>query len=96
MNLTGSGGRQPGIGTALDRETIDGCNAADLDTAIGSMIYCMGLPFNFGENPYFKQELKIARTSPKDYEPPKKDFVGGDLLDLTYDNQMKNETSSSC
>ena len=91
MDLTSSSGgeRQSGIGTALDRLTIDGHNAADLDTAIGSMIYCMGLPFNFGENPYFKEVLKITRTSPKDYEPPSRAFVGGDLLDLTYDNQMK-------
>lgn len=91
ISLLGDGGRQPSISTAIDRSTIDGCNAADLHTAIGMMIYCMGLSFNFAENPYFKQVLKIARTSPTNYEPPKKDFVGGPLLDLTYDNQMNRD-----
>ncbi|EJK69652.1 hypothetical protein THAOC_09067, partial [Thalassiosira oceanica] len=53
IDLVGDGGRQPSISTAIDRSTIDGCNAADLHTAIGAMIYCMGLSFNFAENPYF-------------------------------------------
>ena len=89
--LLGSGGRQSGISTAFERSTIDGCNAADLDTAIGAMIYCMGLSFSFAENPYFKQVMKIARTAPKNYEPPKRNIVGGDLLDLTYENQMNRD-----
>ncbi|EJK54791.1 hypothetical protein THAOC_25552 [Thalassiosira oceanica] len=83
-----------GIATALDRAgqaTIDGCNAADLDTAVCSMIYYGGLPFNFSENPYFKQVLKVARSAPKNYEPPNRNAVGGNMLDIIYDKQMNRD-----
>jgi hypothetical protein len=57
------------------------------------MIYCKGLSFNFGECPYFKQVLTLARFSPKDYAPPKKNIVAGPLLDLTFEKHLQKDFS---
>lgn len=34
----------------LGCHSVDNYNASDLDTAIGELIYCAGLPFSFGGN----------------------------------------------
>jgi hypothetical protein len=83
---TAGTGRQHSIKTSVARSsTIDDNNTADMDVAIGDMIYCHGLPFNFGESPLFRKVIKMAKFAPGNYEPPKKNIVGGSLLDTSHD-----------
>ena len=86
-------GRQASIKTGLEWATIDTCNSAEVDTAIGNMIYCKGLSFNFGECPYFKHVLTLARFAPTYYAPPKKNIVAGPLLDLTFEKHLQKDFS---
>jgi len=50
----------------------------------------LGLPLRLGEQPLFIAVVKAARLTGKDYTPPKKDAVGGDLLDTHY-NEIRKE-----
>eukprot|EP00956_Cyclotella_meneghiniana_P014485 scaffold21659_cov75-Cyclotella_meneghiniana.AAC.2 len=58
-----SSGRQLDVQSAFDKGTIDGWNSADLDAAIAQLVYCKGLPFTFGECPYFQRVLDAARRN---------------------------------
>ena len=85
------GGRQLDVVTALDKHTVDGCNAADLDTAIAQLVYCKALPFSFGECPYFQRVLEVARSAPRGYQPPKRNILSGPMLDISYAAQQKRD-----
>ena len=90
-SLSVNGSRQPGLKTTVERNlaTIDGHNSADLDVAIANCIYCHGLSFSFGESPYLKKILQVAKSAPNDYSAPKRNIVSGALLDTTYQNDLE-------
>eukprot|EP00956_Cyclotella_meneghiniana_P025659 scaffold53954_cov63-Cyclotella_meneghiniana.AAC.3 len=71
--------------------TIDGCNSADLDAAIAQLVYCKGLPFTFGECPYFQRVLDAARLAPRGFKPPKKNLLAGPMLDIAYNTQLERD-----
>jgi hypothetical protein len=81
-------GRQIDVLSAFDKSTIDGCNSADLDAAIAQMVYCKALSFSFGECPYFKRVLEVARSAPRGYKPPTRNTLSGPMLDLAYSTQL--------
>jgi len=81
--------RQLDVASALDKmNTIDGCNKANLDMAIGQMVYCKGLNFSFGECPYFQHVIDMARLAPKGYRAPKRKMIGGDMLELSFKSHL--------
>jgi hypothetical protein len=84
--------RQVGVLTSFEKSaTIDDCNSADLDAAIAQMVYCRALPFSFGECPYFQRVIQVARSAPKNYIPPKRMALCGDMLDIAYMSQLKRD-----
>ncbi|KAL7524658.1 hypothetical protein ACHAXR_001738, partial [Thalassiosira sp. AJA248-18] len=67
-------------------------NEAYVDTAVAKMIYCCNLPLNFAEGELFTNVLSKARMVSKDYVPPKRNVLGGALLEDNYKHvRKKNE-----
>eukprot|EP00956_Cyclotella_meneghiniana_P023034 scaffold44195_cov23-Cyclotella_meneghiniana.AAC.1 len=91
LSINAEDGRQLDVQSSFDKGTISGCNSADLDSAITQLVYCKGLPFSFAECPYFKRMLEVARCAPRGYKPPKKDILGGEMLDLAYKTQLARD-----
>ena len=91
LSINAEDGRQLDVQSSFDKGTISGCNSADLDSAIAQLVYCKGLPFSFAECPYFKRMLEVARCAPRGYKPPKKDILGGEMLDLAYKTQLARD-----
>lgn len=89
-----SSGRQLDVQSAFDKGTIDGCNSADLDAAIAQLVYCKGLPFTFGECPYFQRVLDVARLAPRGYKAPKKNLLAGPMLDIAYNTQLERDLNA--
>lgn len=83
--------RQVDVASAIEKmSTIDGCNKANLDMAIGQMVYCKGLNFSFGECPYFQNVIDMARTAPRGYKAPKRKIIGGEMLDLSFKAHLEH------
>ena len=83
--------RQIDLRSSFDKSTISGCNSADLDAAIAQLVYCKGLPFSFGECPYFQRVIDVARCAPRGYKPPKRGILAGEMLDLAYTTQLERD-----
>ena len=54
-------------------------------------VYCKGLPFSFGECPYFQRVIDVARCAPRGYKPPKRGILAGEMLDLAYTTQLERD-----
>ncbi|KAL3786759.1 hypothetical protein ACHAW5_002960 [Stephanodiscus triporus] len=85
------GSRQIDLLSSFDKNTVSGCNSADLDAAIAQLVYCKALPFSFGECPYFQRVIDVARSAPRGYKPPKRGLLAGEMLDLAYTTQLERD-----
>jgi hypothetical protein len=61
-----------------------------LTMAIADMIHSLGLPFSLASDPKFLKVLKLAKASSSQYVPPNRNQVSGELLDLNYKQNQKN------
>ena len=66
-------------------------SSSELSMAIADFIHAHGLSFMLSESPRLKLILRLARTAPSSYKPPRRQEVGGELLDLNY-SQYKSRT----
>jgi hypothetical protein len=62
---------------------------AKLTMAIADLIHSCGLPFSLASREKFRKVLCLARTSSTKYQPPSRNYVGGELLTVNYDVYMK-------
>ena len=60
-------------------------NETCLTVAISDIIISECLPFNLSQKPRFKRVLDLARTVSKCYQPPNRNLIYKDLLDLIID-----------
>lgn len=60
-----------------------------LTMAIADLIHSLGLPFTLASEVKFRQVLHLARCSGANYQPPSRNSIAGELLDLNYDQYLK-------
>lgn len=80
-------GLQPSISASLGKSsqsTITGSNHTALEMAIANFFHCENIPDSAVESPHFSHLLKCARAVGKDFKPPGRMKIGGELLDLNY------------
>lgn len=84
------GGLQQDIATAMENISAGDlrvANTAQLDMAIANFWHCDNIPDAAVESPRFKYLLKCARLVSKEYKPPHRKRIAGELLDLNYANR---------
>ena len=59
-----------------------------LTMAIADMIHSLGLPFALSSDKKFRLVLQLARAAGSSYQPPGRNAVAGDLLDLNYEQYL--------
>ena len=60
-------------------------NEARLTVATLDLIISEGLSFNLSQKPRFKKVLDLERTVSKSYQPPNRNLISKDLLDVIHD-----------
>ncbi|KAL3770855.1 hypothetical protein ACHAW5_000452 [Stephanodiscus triporus] len=76
--------RQIDLLSSFDKNTVSGCNSADLDAAIAQLVsYCKALPFSF--------VIDVARSAPRGYKPPKRGLLAGRCLILPTPTQLERD-----
>ena len=68
-------------------------NETRLTVAISDIIISEGLSFNISQKPRFKKVLELARTVSKCYQPPNRNLISKDLLDVIHDQNMERNLS---
>ena len=68
-------------------------NETRLTVAIADIIISEGLSFNLYQKPRFKKVLELARTVSKCYQPPNRNLISKDLLDVIHDQNMERNLS---
>ena len=68
-------------------------NETQLTVAIADLIISEGLSFNLSQKPRFKKVLELARTVSKCYQPPNRNLIPKDLLDVIHDQNMESNLS---
>ena len=63
-----------------------------LTVAIADLIISEGLSFNISQKPRFKV-LGLERTVSKCYQPPNRNLISKDLLDVIHDQNMETNVS---
>lgn len=82
-------------GEGSTRQTLIGeSGQAKLTAAIVDFIYSLGLPFNIADNHYFRRVITLSKCVTKDYKPPNRKSVGGNLLQVTYEKKMQQVMDS--
>ena len=64
---------------------------AQLDVAIADFIHSNALPESLADCPKLREIIEQAHYVPIDYKPPRRQEVGGKLLDLNYQHAMKEQ-----
>jgi len=62
---------------------------SQLSMAICDLIHSCALPFSIASDTKFHQVLLLAKNASVNYKLPSRNQVAGELLDLNYDNDMK-------
>lgn len=62
-----------------------------LTMAIAHFIHAGGLPWSTASNPNFRKIISLARGVGSDYKPPCRNQISGNLLDLNYEQLMKEQ-----
>ena len=60
-----------------------------LTMAIADLIHSCGLPFSLASHHKFQLVLSQAKFASKEYVPPGRNKVAGELLDLNYEQYLK-------
>ena len=68
-------------------------NETCLTVAISDLIISEGLSYNLSEKPRFKKVLELARYASKCYQPPNRNLISKDLLDVIHDQNMERNLS---
>ena len=68
-------------------------NETRLTFAIADLIISEGLSFNISHKPRFKKVLELAITVSKCYQPPNRNLISKDLLDIIHDQNMESNLS---
>lgn len=66
-------------------DTVNPTAESKLTMAIADLIHLCGLPFSLVSHHKFQRVLTHAKTVSKNYVPPGRNKVGGELLDLNYE-----------
>ena len=64
-------------------------NKTRITVAIADIIIFEGLSFNLSQKPKFKTVFDLARTDSKIYQPPNRELISKDILDLYHDHNME-------
>ena len=57
--------------------------------AIADLIIAEGLYFNIGQKPRFKKVLYLARKLSIGYQPPNRNIISKNIMDLIHDKNME-------
>ena len=68
-------------------------NETGLTVAIADLIISEGLSFNLSQKPRFNKVLELARTVSKCYQPPNRNLISKDILDVIHDQNMEKNLS---
>ena len=69
-------------------------NETRLTVVIADIILSEGLFFNLSQKYRFKKVLELARTVLKCYQPPNRDIISKDILDVIHDQIMERSLRS--
>ena len=64
-----------------------------LTVAIDDLVISEGLSLNLSQTSRFKKLLELARTVSKYYQPPNRNLISKDLLDVIHDQNMERNLS---
>lgn len=64
--------------------TMESYAESQLTMAIADLIHSCGLPFSLASHHKFQRVLTLAKNVPKSFQPPCRNKVSGELLDLNY------------
>ena len=65
-------------------------NETRLTVNISDLIISEGLSFNLSQKTRFKKVLELARNVSKIYQPPKRNVISKDLLDIMHYQNTEN------
>lgn len=66
-----------------------------LTMAIADMIHSLGLPFSLASEPKFHTVLQLAKNAGSNYQPPNRNVIGKQLLQLNYDHYIDTSFSKA-
>jgi hypothetical protein len=75
----------------ISNQIADPRNESRLTMAIADMIHSLGLPFSMADDPKFRKVVALAKVASTNYKPPNRQRVGGDLLQLNYEQYKMND-----
>jgi hypothetical protein len=64
-----------------------------LTMCIADMVHSLGLPFSLTSDPKFRKVITLARAVGSNYNPPSRNMISNELLDLNYDQYKKKNMS---
>ena len=68
-------------------------NETHITVVIADLVIYEGLSFNLSQKPRFKKVLDLARTVSKCYQPPSRNLISKDILDVIHDQNMERNLS---
>ena len=68
-------------------------NETRLTVAIVDLIISEVLSLNLSQKPRFKKVLELSRTVSKCYQPPNRNLIAKDILDVIHDQNMERNLS---
>jgi hypothetical protein len=77
---------QPSISASIQNMDIRKSHNAIVEMAIADFFHCENIPDAVVESPRFKRLVKVCRLVGDDFVVPNPKKVGGELLDINYEN----------
>ena len=77
---------QPSISASIHNMDIRKSHNATVEMAIADFFHCENIPDAVVESPRFKRLVKVCRLVGDDFVVPNCTKVGGELLDINYEN----------
>ena len=68
-------------------------NETRITIAIADLIIYKGLSLNLSQKPMFNKALELARTVSKCYQPPNRNLISKDILDVIHGQNTKKNLS---
>ena len=65
-------------------------NETCITVAIADLVISEGLSFDTSQKPRFKKVLYLERTLSKSYQPPNRNLIYKDILDVIHDHNMES------
>ena len=70
---------------STNSDGLNKANSATLELAIADLLHSEGLSFSLSESIRFRRVLTLARCVSGTFQPPGRNLVGGELLDINYE-----------